>query len=195
MIACSLRRPFGAGPSHLAPALRPDRRLRTRRTEPLLAARRRLQFGASAPEALCSVALFPGPEACPMTTRTGSAVWEARSRAARATCETGQRAPFEGAYSFSSRFGNGGGTNPEELIGAAEAGCFSMALSFGLEKAGYPPNRISTTANVTLAAREGGFASPRSISRRKPTVRWNRRRKVPGAGRADEEELHRSRSP
>ena len=52
--------------------------------------------------------------------------------------ETGSGA-FEGAYSFSSRFGNGSGTNPEELIGAAEASCFSMALSLGLEKAGYPP--------------------------------------------------------
>lgn len=57
---------------------------------------------------------------------------------------------YEGAYSFSSRFENGGGTNPEELIGAAEAGCFSMALSVGLEKAGHPPKRISTTANVKL---------------------------------------------
>jgi osmotically inducible protein OsmC len=45
---------------------------------------------------------------------------------------------FEGPYSFSSRFEEGKGTNPEELIGAAEAGCFSMALSFNLEKAGHP---------------------------------------------------------
>jgi len=57
---------------------------------------------------------------------------------------------YEGAYSFSSRFENGSGTNPEELIGAAEAGCFSMALSVGLEKAGHPPKNISTTANVKL---------------------------------------------
>ncbi len=57
---------------------------------------------------------------------------------------------YEGAYSFSSRFENGSGTNPEELIGAAEAGCFSMALSVGLEKAGFPPSRISTDAKVQL---------------------------------------------
>jgi osmotically inducible protein OsmC len=57
---------------------------------------------------------------------------------------------YEGAYSFSSRFEDGGGTNPEELIGAAEAGCFSMALSVGLEKAGHSPKRISTTAKVKL---------------------------------------------
>ncbi len=47
--------------------------------------------------------------------------------------------------------------NPEELLGAAEAGCFSMALSLNLEKAGYPPKRISTTAKVTLEASSGGF--------------------------------------
>ncbi len=57
---------------------------------------------------------------------------------------------YEGAYSFSSRFEDGTGTNPEELIGAAEAGCFSMALSVGLEKAGFPPKKISTTAKVKL---------------------------------------------
>jgi len=57
---------------------------------------------------------------------------------------------YEGAYSFSSRFEEGTGTNPEELIGAAEAGCFSMALSVGLEKAGFPPKKISTTAKVKL---------------------------------------------
>ncbi len=57
---------------------------------------------------------------------------------------------FEGQYSFSSRFESGTGTNPEELIGAAEAGCFSMALSVGLEKAGFPPKSISTKASVRL---------------------------------------------
>jgi lipoyl-dependent peroxiredoxin len=64
---------------------------------------------------------------------------------------------FEGAYSFTSRFGDGSGTNPEELIAAAEAGCFSMALSLGLEKAGYQPKRISTTAKVSLEQSAGGF--------------------------------------
>jgi osmotically inducible protein OsmC len=91
-----------------------------------------------------------------MTTRTGSAVWEGTLKSGQGNIKLGSGA-FEGAYSFSSRFGNGSGTNPEELIGAAEAGCFSMALSLGLEKAGYPPKRISTTANVTLAQAEGGF--------------------------------------
>lgn len=63
---------------------------------------------------------------------------------------------YEGPYSFSSRFEEGTGTNPEELIGAAEAGCFSMALSSNLEKAGHPPTRIQTTATVKLEMVDGG---------------------------------------
>jgi len=63
---------------------------------------------------------------------------------------------FDGPYSFSSRFEEGKGTNPEELIGAAEAGCFSMALSANLEKAGHPAKRISTTATVKLEMVGGG---------------------------------------
>lgn len=63
---------------------------------------------------------------------------------------------YEGPYSFASRFESGSGTNPEELIGAAEAGCFSMALSSNLEKAGHPAKRISTTANVKLEMVGGG---------------------------------------
>jgi len=57
---------------------------------------------------------------------------------------------YEGPFSFMSRFENGSGTNPEELIGAALAGCFSMALSANLEKAGHPATRVSTTATVKL---------------------------------------------
>ena len=60
---------------------------------------------------------------------------------------------FEGQYSFSSRFEEGPGTNPEELIAAAHAGCFSMAFSNGLAKDGFTPTRVSTTAKLTL---EGG---------------------------------------
>ena len=63
---------------------------------------------------------------------------------------------YEGPYSFKSRFEEGTGTNPEELIGAAEAGCFSMALSSNLEKAGHPAKRISTTATVKLEMVDGG---------------------------------------
>jgi osmotically inducible protein OsmC len=61
-------------------------------------------------------------------------------------------------YSFGTRFENGKGTNPEELIGAAHAGCFSMALSAQLGEAGMTAERIATTATVTLEKGEGGFA-------------------------------------
>ncbi len=64
---------------------------------------------------------------------------------------------YEGEYSFSSRFESGSGTNPEELIGAAEAGCFSMALANNLGKAGTPPKKVTTTAKVNLQQVEGGF--------------------------------------
>jgi osmotically inducible protein OsmC len=64
---------------------------------------------------------------------------------------------FEGPFSFLSRFENGKGTNPEELIGAAEAGCFSMAIAFNLERAGHPAKSVSTTATVKLEPGEGGF--------------------------------------
>lgn len=87
---------------------------------------------------------------------TGSAVWEGTLKEGKGTMKLGSGA-FEGAYSFKSRFENGTGTNPEELLGAAEAGCFSMALALNLEKAGHPAKRISTTAKVTLAASGGGF--------------------------------------
>ncbi len=91
-----------------------------------------------------------------MATRIGSAIWEGTLKEGKGTVKLGSGA-FEGPYSFSSRFENGAGTNPEELIGAAEAGCYSMALSANLGKAGYPPKRISTTANVKLEAAAGGF--------------------------------------
>lgn len=68
---------------------------------------------------------------------------------------------FQGAYSFGTRFRDEPGTNPEELIAAAHAGCFSMALSGALAEAGYPPKRISTEAAVRLDKTDGGFAITR----------------------------------
>jgi osmotically inducible protein OsmC len=68
---------------------------------------------------------------------------------------------FDGAYDFRSRFEDGAGTNPEELIGAAHAGCFSMALSGILTKAGHPPQSIQTTAKVHLEKQGEGFAITR----------------------------------
>lgn len=90
-----------------------------------------------------------------MAARTGSAVWEGTLKQGKGTMKLGSGA-FEGSYSFSSRFEEAMGTNPEELLGAAEAGCFSMALSSNLEKAGHPPKRISTTATVKLEMVSGG---------------------------------------
>jgi len=68
---------------------------------------------------------------------------------------------FDGAYDFRSRFGDGAGTNPEELIGAAHAGCFSMALSGILTRAGHPPQAVRTTAKVNLEKVGDGFAITR----------------------------------
>ena len=91
-----------------------------------------------------------------MTTRTASAIWEGTLTEGRGKVKLGSGA-FEGAYSFASRFENGIGTNPEELIGAAHAGCFSMALSLVLSKAGYSPKRIKTTAKVHIEKVGEGF--------------------------------------
>jgi len=68
---------------------------------------------------------------------------------------------FDGAYSFKSRFADGTGTNPEELIGAAHAGCFSMALSGVLTRAGHPPQSVRTTAHVHLEKVGEGFSITR----------------------------------
>src|SRR3989440_8125304 len=91
-----------------------------------------------------------------MPERTATARWEGGLQGGKGTMRLGSGA-FEGQYSFSSRFEEGTGTNPEELIGAAHAGCFSMALAAGLTKAGHNPKRISTTANVSLEKVDEGF--------------------------------------
>ncbi len=91
-----------------------------------------------------------------MPTRNSSAVWEGNLRDGKGTMKLGSGA-YEGAYSYASRFENGKGTNPEELIGAAHAGCFSMALASGLSKSGHDAKRIATTARVTLTKGDSGF--------------------------------------
>lgn len=87
-----------------------------------------------------------------MPVRNGEAVWEGNLREGKGTVKFG---PFEGPYTFASRFEDGSGTNPEELIGAAHAGCYSMALSADLGRADYTPTRIQTTANVHLERVDG----------------------------------------
>lgn len=91
-----------------------------------------------------------------MPERRAEAEWKGDLRKGAGRMKLGSGA-FEGAYSFGSRFEEAKGTNPEELIGAAHAGCFSMALSGGLSAAGHAPRRIHTTAKVQLEKAGEGF--------------------------------------
>jgi osmotically inducible protein OsmC len=91
-----------------------------------------------------------------MPVRTAEAEWKGALRDGQGTVKLGSGA-FTGSYSFPSRFESGKGTNPEELIGAAHAGCFSMALSAGLGAAGFKPTRIHTTAKVHIDKVGDGF--------------------------------------
>ena len=83
-----------------------------------------------------------------MPVRKASAVWTGDIGSGKGLVKTAS-GNFEGEYSVPSRFEEGAGTNPEELIGAAHAGCFSMALSAGLTKAGFKPERIETNASYS----------------------------------------------
>ncbi|HXI03326.1 MAG TPA: OsmC family protein [Candidatus Saccharimonadales bacterium] len=89
--------------------------------------------------------------------RKGSAVWTGGLKEGRGSVSTESGVLSSTQYSFSTRFENGKGTNPEELIAAAHAGCFSMALSGQLGKAGMTAERIETTASVTLDKTDAGF--------------------------------------
>ena len=92
-----------------------------------------------------------------MPVRTASAKWEGNLREGAGRMSLGSGA-FDGQYSFGSRFEEGTGTNPEELIGAAHASCFSMFLANLLAQAGHTPRSIETTARVHLEQVDGGFA-------------------------------------
>jgi osmotically inducible protein OsmC len=89
-----------------------------------------------------------------MLVRKAEAVWEGGLRAGKGVMKLESQA-FQGPYSFPSRFEEGEGTNPEELIAAAHAGCFSMALAAALEREGFPPRRVATEARVHLEMVEG----------------------------------------
>ena len=84
-----------------------------------------------------------------MAFRNASAVWNGTLKEGEGTMKLGSGA-FEGAFTFASRFEEGPGTNPEELVGAAQAGCFSMFLASVLTDAGYPPVQVRTNAKVHL---------------------------------------------
>jgi osmotically inducible protein OsmC len=89
-----------------------------------------------------------------MSVRNAQARWEGDLRGGKGTMRLGSGA-YEGQYSFKSRFEEGPGTNPEELIGAAHAGCFSMAFSNMLAEAGHVPTRVETKARVHLERVDG----------------------------------------
>lgn len=95
-----------------------------------------------------------------MAVRKAEAQWNGDLKAGSGTMKLGSGA-FEGPFSFQSRMENGTGTNPEELIGAAHAGCFSMQLSAMLAAGGHPPTRVHTTAQVHFGPVDGGFAITR----------------------------------
>lgn len=89
--------------------------------------------------------------------RKGSAVWTGDLRTGKGAISTESGALSNLPYSFNTRFGEEKGTNPEELIGAAHASCFSMALSLELSKAGVSNPRIETSAAVEIKQQDGGF--------------------------------------
>ncbi|HEX6575288.1 MAG TPA: OsmC family peroxiredoxin [Gemmatimonadaceae bacterium] len=90
-----------------------------------------------------------------MPTRTSTARWEGGIKSGKGTFK-GESGAIGGQYSFSSRFEEGVGSNPEELLAAAEAACFSMALSGNLERAGATPTSIDATAKCTVSPNPGG---------------------------------------
>jgi lipoyl-dependent peroxiredoxin len=90
----------------------------------------------------------------------GSAVWKGGIKDGGGTISTETGVLQEAPYGFKARFEDGPGTNPEELVGAAHAGCFSMALSLILGEAGFTPERIDTRASVTLAKAGDGYEIP-----------------------------------
>jgi osmotically inducible protein OsmC len=96
-----------------------------------------------------------------MPTRSADAEWNGDLQTGNGRMAFGGGA-FEGQYSFQSRFEEGEGTNPEELIAAAHAGCFSMFLANVLSQAGHEPESVSTTARVALEPEDGGFGIKRS---------------------------------
>jgi len=106
-----------------------------------------------------------------MPARTAEAEWKGNLREGKGTMRLGSGA-FEGPYSFVSRFESGGGTNPEELIAAAHAGCFSMALSAELGRGGFTPSRVHTAATVHLEKVADGFGITR--------IELNTEAQVPG---------------
>jgi osmotically inducible protein OsmC len=105
-----------------------------------------------------------------MTTRSGSASYDGFGKDGKGHVSTQSGVLSDTQYGFSSRFEDGAGTNPEELIAAAHASCFTMALSFALAGAGYTDGKLATTAKVTLDKDGDGFAITKSALDLKATI-------------------------
>jgi osmotically inducible protein OsmC len=114
-----------------------------------------------------------------MPTRTANARWDGSLQEGQGTMRMASGA-YEGPYSFQSRFQEGDGTNPEELIAAAHAGCFSMQFAADIARAGHEPESVETTAKVHLDKQDQGFGITR--------IELESRARVPGI---DAEELQR----
>lgn len=97
-----------------------------------------------------------------MTTRTATARYQGFGKEGTGQLDTPSGVLDSTPYSFNTRFGDEKGTNPEELIAAAHAGCFTMALSFALARAGFSDGNLETTAAVKLEPEDGGFKISRS---------------------------------
>ena len=102
--------------------------------------------------------------------RNATANWKGTGKEGKGTLTSASTVLNNTQYSFNSRFADGVGTNPEELIAAAHAGCFTMALAFGLQSAGYTPTELSTEAAITLISEGQGFRISRSALSLRATV-------------------------
>ncbi|MDA8357837.1 MAG: OsmC family protein [Actinomycetota bacterium] len=104
-----------------------------------------------------------------MPVRTASAHWAGSITDGRGSIKASSGA-VDAPYSFGSRFEERAGTNPEELLGAAHAGCFTMALALGLSEAGHPPERVDTTARVSIEREASGYRITHIVLRTDATV-------------------------
>jgi len=119
--------------------------------------------------------------------RKSSAVWRGGLKEGKGSISTDSGVLQETQYSFSTRFENGIGTNPEELIGAAHAGCFAMAFSAELGKAGLTPESIHATATITLEKTDAGFTVTEShldVTAKVPGADKNRVLEIANAAKA-----------
>src|SRR6266478_2406500 len=107
--------------------------------------------------------------------RKASAVWNGSLKEGKGTISTDSGVLSKTQYSFSTRFENGSGTNPEELIAAAHAGCFTMAVSAFLGRAGFTPEKLSTQASLTLEQVQGNWTIT--------AIHLEMNARVPGIGR------------